>query len=105
MSFRSRRWTRLFCLLGSCPITIFGALSLVLLEVVTYDAGSVLRVLMIPAYVVLLGIDVLTTWLSGPAPSHWLIELPLYFLPFVLLDVALARAASGNSAADARGTL
>jgi hypothetical protein len=84
------------------PVTLAGTGSLLLfwLDATGLLGGGVLlRALQLPAYMALYAGQIATGWLfeGGRADALWLtpIDIVLFFVPFVVLDVALRRAAAG----------
>jgi hypothetical protein len=90
------------------PITLFGAVSLVayvMAAIAHSPPGAALRVLMLPAYVIHLVIASTLGRVLQPfaTPLYWLLSLPLYFAPFLLFDLALARASRAEPGAGGKG--
>lgn len=57
--------------------------------------ADIARILVIPAWISRMGVVVLGVLLFPPSPPdwYWIVSAPLHLAPFVLLDVALSRAA------------
>ncbi len=81
---------------GRWPFTIVGVLTVgyvVLAAVGVVHPGSVFRVLILPMYIMRLGIVAIEMWIWNSGPPRWIdvMILPLLFSPYILVDRLLQR--------------